>query len=347
MDMALFDTAPKSDPRFLYGRGKELKALSDYIKEKEWVILLGPRRIGKTSLAECAINKLGLNGIVLDSRTTNEFERGLVSALARPDSSIHIGANAKIPNTPIGVEVDYTRGSKPQGLETLLNRAKRTVVLLDEVQWFGNPRRVDMLLAHIYDYYHDKFTFIITGSAVGVARTIVDPGPRSAIYGRAIRKMEIAKWAPQISIDFIREGCREKGLPYTDELAFEVEKRLDGIPGWLTLFGFNYSQAKVSGNALKRTAGEAFKIIAGELENLEKHSIGSERQFAVLEALTKGQQRFNELREETGFNDVTLSNHLDTLERLGYIAKDKDRSYAISDPLLEAYIRERHGAPKP
>jgi AAA+ ATPase superfamily predicted ATPase len=339
--MALFDTAPKSDPKFLYGRDKELETLSDHIKNKDWVILLGPRRIGKTSLAECTINKLGLKGIILDARKKNDFEEALLSSLTQPDKSIHIGANAKIPNTPIGVEIDYVKKAPKADLGALLDKTKRLVILVDEVQWFGNPKKVVMLLAHIYDYYYDKITFIITGSAVGVTRSIIDPGPTSALYGRALSKIEVAKWAPQVSIDFIREGCKEKGLSYSERLLLDVEKRLDGIPGWLTLFGYNYTQSKTANEALKQTSKEAFKIIAGELENLNKYGIGSEKQFAVLKVLTKGPQRFKDLSEETGFNDTTLSNHLDTLERLGYIIKNSKGSYVINDPVLEAYISEK------
>ena len=59
MYMKLFGTKPKSDPYALYGREKELDILVERLKRNDWVILLGPRRIGKTSLAECAITELG------------------------------------------------------------------------------------------------------------------------------------------------------------------------------------------------------------------------------------------------------------------------------------------------
>ena len=55
--MSLFDPQPKKEPYDLYGREKELTALVDDLKNKRWVVLLGPRRVGKTSLAQCAAKR--------------------------------------------------------------------------------------------------------------------------------------------------------------------------------------------------------------------------------------------------------------------------------------------------
>ncbi len=339
--MALFDTPPKSDPRFLYGREKELNDLVNHIKNKDWTILLGTRRIGKTSLARCAINKLGYKSVIVDARQGSNFAVALVSALLhQSESTLKVKAGAKIHGMPVSIDVEYTKRFLNENLDGLLAKTSRLVVLVDEMQWFKNPRGVVMLLAHIYDFHYDKVSFVITGSAIGTAKAILEPGPRSALYGRAISKMEVGRWSPQVSISFIKEGCKEKRLPWNEELSFEAEKRLDGIPGWLTLFGYNYARSEGLEPALRSTTKEAFRIISEELSNIGKTGIGSEKQMEILRILAKNPERFKEISSGTGFNDNTLSRNLDTLSRLGYIEKNKEGSYIISDPVLKAYVSE-------
>ena len=74
----LFSPQPKDDPKALYGREKELADLADHLEERRWVVLLGPRRIGKTSLARCAVAKLGHECVVADARQDNDLAHGLV-----------------------------------------------------------------------------------------------------------------------------------------------------------------------------------------------------------------------------------------------------------------------------
>ena len=339
--MALFDTPPKSDPRFLYGREKELNELVVHLKNKDWTILLGTRRIGKTSLARCAIKKLGYKSIIVDARQGNNFAMALVSSLLVSESTLKLKADAHLPGTPLKIGLEYTKRFLNENLDRLLDKTGRLVILVDEVQWFKNPRAVGMLLAHIYDYHYNKVSFIITGSAIGTAKAILDPGPRSALYGRAVSKMDVSRWESQTSINFIKEGCKEKKLKCDESLCLEVEKRLDGIPGWLTLFGYNYARAGDLEKGLRQTVKEAFKIIEDELENVGKVGIGSEKQVEILKVLAKSPERFKDISSDTGFNDTTLSRHLDTLTRLGYIEKTKDGDYAISDPVLKAYVSEK------
>ena len=339
--MALFDTPPKSDPRFLYGREKELSSLSKHIENKDWVILLGPRRIGKTSLAKCTITELGYKSLFLDARGDNNFRKSLLSSLLQSESSLRLKAGLKIPNTPINIGMEYTKTFLKENLDRLLQKTSRLVILVDEAQWFGNPKGVVMLLAHIYDYYYDKVTFIITGSAIGVTKSILEPGPKSPLYGRAISKMEVGKWGSQVSLDFIRKGCKEKGLACGEELVLEAEKRLDGIPGWLTLFGHNYADTGDYEKAIRQTTKEAYKILEDELESISRSGLGVAKQLEILKMLAKTPELYKKISLSTGFNGNTLSRHLDTLQRLGYIERNSENQYFISDPLLRSYLKEK------
>lgn len=107
--MVLFDTNPKSDPRFLYGREKELDELVESLKKKNWVILLGPRRVGKTSLAECAIKKMGEKIFLLDARENSDFAGALNKLLKIPESSLKVKTDIKVPYTPISIGAEYNK----------------------------------------------------------------------------------------------------------------------------------------------------------------------------------------------------------------------------------------------
>lgn len=338
--MKLFDTKPKSDPHFLYGREKELELLVQYLSQKDWVILLGPRRIGKTSLAKCAVTKLGYKSILIDARKNNNFEETLIKSLAEYESSLKIKAELKIPHLPVNLGIDYNRKLSTQNLDILLKRVGRLIILVDEAQWLHNPLRVNMLLAYLYDTYHDKITFVITGSMVGVMKSIVDPGARSPLYGRAITKMEIKRWGSSVSIGFLKSGTKEVGLEMDDKTGVAIEEKLDGMPGWLTLFGYNYAHIKNPNSALTETIKEAKKIVSDEMKSISELGLGLVRLQKILQELAKEPMRFTELLDSTGFSNAVLSRHINTLERLGYAEKNKNDEYLISDPILAEFIKE-------
>ena len=339
--MTLFDTKPKSDPRFLYGREKELDELVESLKKKNWVIILGPRRVGKTSLAECAIKRMGKKIFLLDARENNNFIESLNKLLATPESSLKVKAEIRVPYTPINIGAEYNKTLSKKDLDSLLKKVGHMYIIIDEAQWLVNPRKVVMLLAHLYDYYYDSVTFIITGSMIGVLKSIVEPGPSSPLYGRAITEMEIKRWQSSISLSFLKIGTAELGLRLNEKMAIEVEENLDGLPGWLTLFGYNYVQVKNPNIALTKTIKEAKKIVSQELKSIAKLGIGTPKLIEVLRVLAKEPVRFVDITKATNFNNTSLSKYLSTLNRLGYIEKDSKSRYFISDPMLLKFIEEK------
>ena len=337
----IFDTKPKSDPHFLYGREKELELLVQYLKQKDWVILLGPRRIGKTSLAKCAITKLGYKSIIIDARNNNNFEQALIKSLGKYESTLSIEAKIEAPHLPVKLGIDYNRKFSSADLDTVLKKTGRLIILVDEAQWLHNPRRVSMLLAYLYDTYYDKVTFVITGSMIGIMKSIVDPASRSPLYGRATTKMEIKRWGSSTSISFLKSGTREVGLRMDDRTGVIIEEALDGLPGWLTLFGYNYMHLKNQNTALTNTIKEAKKIVSDELESISDLGLGMKRLIQIMQELSREPLKFTDLLDATNFSNAVLSNHLNTLERLGYVEKNTDGKYLINDPILAAYIGEK------
>jgi AAA+ ATPase superfamily predicted ATPase len=338
--VTLFDTHPKSDPKYLYGRDKELNDLVGHVKNGAWVVLLGPRRVGKTSLARCAATKLGIRTIVIDARIESDFVRGLVNGL-QSSSTVNVQGSAAIPHLPISISARYTKMIPAQPLEQLLsNLKKKLLVIVDEAQWLRNPRGVAMLMAHIFDYRHENINFVITGSAVGVMRTITEPGAKSPLYGRAMTTMNARKWRdPFTSLTFLREGCKQNKVSLSDDELSDAVDTLDGVPGWLTLFGSHFSDSKEAGKAMNRTKNEALKIVKQELESTAKIAFGWSRQLGILKAISRKSMKFSELSSGLGLPNKTLSRNLDMLQRLQYIEVNEDRDYTIIDPIVKEFMK--------
>lgn len=340
--VTLFDTHPKSDPKYLYGREKELNDLVGHVKNGDWVVLLGPRRVGKTSLARCTATKLGIRTVVIDARIESDFARGLVNGLSGPQIIKNIQGSVAIPHVPVSVSAAYTKAFLAQPLEQLLSSVKKELlVIVDEAQWLKNPRGVAMLMAHIFDYRHEKMTFVITGSAVGVMRTITEPGAKSPLYGRAMTTMNIRKWRDaSTSLTFLREGCKQNKVSLSDDELGDVIDTLDGVPGWLTLFGSHFAESKDAGRAMDLTRNEAMKIVKEELESTAKIALGWSRQLSILRTISKkNMKKFNEIANELGLPNKALSRNLDMLQRLQYIEADEERNYTIIDPIVKEFMR--------
>lgn len=344
----LFDIPPKHDPKLLFGRERELADLVKYIQEKRWTVLLGPRRVGKTSLAKCAIEKSGLHPIIIDARENADFAANLFSSLTR-QSELKVGANVAVPvHAPLfSLGANFSKQVLKQSLDSLLNeRKKRTVILLDEAQWFSDRRTLIMLLAHLYDYHYETITPIITGSAVGVMKSILEPNRKSALFGRPIMQMEVKKWNPSISLGFLTEGLKQHKLSLDTDLMLKTLDVLDGLPGWLTMFGYYFTAKPLDyEDALNKTMSEALKIVDDETANIGKIAKGWQSHLKILTNLSSGSKSFTDLLEATNQTNAWLSKHLGMLQRLNYIEKKEDGRYIITDPILTELIKRQSKKP--
>ncbi len=61
--MPLFNLNPNELPKELFGREKELDELVRLVRARQWIAILGPRMVGKTSLIKAANVKLEKIGV--------------------------------------------------------------------------------------------------------------------------------------------------------------------------------------------------------------------------------------------------------------------------------------------
>ena len=247
--MPLFDLRPKDDRRALFGRDVELRNLGRLIEEGRWSVLLGPRMVGKTSLAKATARQSGRPTIYVNLWGARGTE-GLLSAFLNGVNANRTllrrvrGALRRV--TGISVAgTGVTLGPTPRPMGTMADlvsvigeESGRSLIILDEVQELaaisGSLLKV---LANVFNS-HPGVVFLFTGSYFGILRTLLDPSADSPLYGRPPARVPLDPFDRPTSIAFLERGLREYGRSADrDGLASAVDRSLDGIPGWLTLFG--------------------------------------------------------------------------------------------------------------
>lgn len=354
--MPLFDLNPKESPKELFGREKELDELVRLIKARRWVAVLGPRMVGKTSLIKAAnkrIEDAGIRAVYVNLWGVNRAQ-GLLNALALGLNSSK-GLPQKIRDAvtriegvsfgPGGISVSVPK--KPMAttfdlLATIGRQAVDCVIELDEVQELAViSAHLLKLLANIFNT-SPNMVFVFTGSMFGLMKTLLEPGPSSPLYGRSPAKLYIGPFERERAADFLRKGCGEHNVTVKEGGISEIVERLDGIPGWLTLYGNNIAVRKLPPEkALEETISEGVKIVKDELE----HFLEGRDRDANLAALKAAavSARWNEIKgameARKGFavNDATVYNTLESL-KAAMLIDEKEKVYRVNDPMLRTVL---------
>ncbi len=129
----------------------------------------------------------------------------------------------------------------------------------------------------------------------------------------------------------------------------EVVEKLDGIPGWLTLYGYYRGVKKLDHRAtLDKVFSEGSKLVLSELEKIIEPS--RDRYLAILEAIVHGATTWKQIKTyimyKTGpITDKRFTELLKKLVKYSIVEK-KDNEYRIIDPLVEyaikKYLTRRH-----
>lgn len=354
--MSLFNLNPKESPNELFGREKELEELTRLIRARRWVAVLGPRMVGKTSLLKVAGTKLEKSKIkvIYVNLWGAKGTSGLLNALARSlndEKSIlqKIRNTAKrIEGISIGANgVTISLSKKPMTtiwdlLEAIGAQAGNCVIELDEVQELSTiSGRLLKLLANIFNT-HPNIVFVFTGSMFGLMKTLLEPGPSSPLYGRPPAKLYLQPFEKETAKQFLTKGFKEHNLTTKDTTINEAVERLDGIPGWLTLYGNNIALRKLSHKqALEETISEGTKIVKDELEHFLE---GRDRKayLATLKATTTA-ARWTEIKgaiqtaKSSTTNDATIYRILENL-KAAMIIQENQKVYRITDPMLRTLL---------
>ncbi len=358
----LFSPYPKTKREDLFDRESELKELEDAINRGErLILLLGMRRLGKSSLLNVVLNELPNPSVKIDVRKTyaeyssvNRYIIGkaLLSSLSGKKKLVEEvrAFLSKVKGLSVsGLRFEIT--SKDFSITELLEALNeygeekgRVIIAFDEAQYlrFGGATRYDGILAYAVDNL-ENLTFILTGSEVGLLFDFLKfDNPEAPLFGRYHHDIILERFSKELSREFLRKGFEEAGLSMEEKEIDRAVEELDGIVGWLSLYGYIRVTRKLNHEkALEEVLREAKSVINTEVSRLFAYS---PRYRVILKAVALGYSRWSDIKDyltlKLGYiNDSNFSSLLENLVKYGYIEKKEGR-YMIPDPVLARVFRE-------
>ncbi len=358
----LFSPYPKTKREELFDREKELREFEEAIERGErLILLLGLRRLGKSSLLNVALNELPNPSIKIDVRKTySEFSsvnryvigKMLLSAMSGrrriiEEAKVFIERVRGVSVSGVRVEITSKEFSITELLEALNDygeRAGRIVIAFDEAQYlrFGGATKYDGILAYAIDNL-ENLTFILTGSEVGLLFDFLKfNDPEAPLFGRYHHDIILDRFSPEMSAEFLRKGFEEGEVVVSEHEIEGTVRELDGIVGWLALYGYvRITREAGHEDAIEEILREAKSVVNSELSKLFAYS---PRYRVILKAISLGYSRWKDIKDyltlKLGYvNDSNFSALLENLVKSGYVEKRNGR-YRISDPVLEKVFRE-------
>jgi AAA+ ATPase superfamily predicted ATPase len=360
--MPLFDLAPKDSPAALFGRGREVEELTRLVEARRWVVVLGPRMVGKTSLVKAVRRRLRRPGAYVNLwgvRSVQGLVEGLISSINESVSlrTRLVRAAKRVDGFsagPSGLSVTAPRRPMKTAwdlLDLLGAENRDCLVVLDEVQELSsNAGALLKLLGNVFNS-RPNIAFIFTGSLAGLSRTLLNPTTASPLFGRAPVSMALGPFDRPTSAQFLARGASEAGIELSEnDIAAAVDGPLDGTPGWLTLFGNHVVVQRLPPKqALLETIQEGKKAAEAELAQLLATRDAS-LYWPALKAMATGAS-WGTIREYMGrasgetVNDGKVQRVIGALEA-NYIARKGEDRYDLVDPMVRAYVLEAGRPPR-
>ncbi|MEK6953574.1 MAG: ATP-binding protein [Candidatus Micrarchaeota archaeon] len=335
-----FEIEPKSRKADFYNYDYEYGQVKKALERKEKIIaVVGIRRVGKTSLLNLVYNEANGLKLWLDGRIVNDPKKEIFGAIyetAKFGKPKIFGKIESLNVSAFGVGFDIKLGSESQSeIERRIMKAGRICVFIDEVQ---RMKKSD--LADVLSYFYDRFpqiSFVISGSEIGLVEEILgEEDSDHPLFGREIIKVVMNRLDRNASMDYLKKGFSQVGFKASDEEIAEAQAELDGLIGWLTLYGYEKGIRK-NRDALKKTSESAARIAASELVHFLKKTKNRKLYLAILR--NAGGISWDELRNMAGktigkqLNPNLFNFALEKLVAYSFIEK-RNQKYYLSDPLF-------------
>ena len=354
----LFDIAPKERVEDLYDMRRELSSLEGFLSDPyvRMVVILGPRRTGKTSLLRVALNELGYPRLYVDARRVlgsreyfvREVKRGLEEMLsARRHRRLLLKALERVKGISVGgVRVELEARDFKATVVDVLESVDRElgggffILALDEAQELSAIRWLPKVLAYCYDTLR-RVKVVVTGSEIRVLEDFLGEGdPESPLFGRPYAAVRTRRLSREEAIGFLEAGFMEVGMSIEEAVLREAVDRLDGVIGWLTYFGWHAWKCGDLRRGLEEAVLRGSMLSRSELERfLARREEARARYIAILKAASVRPLSWSQisryLMAELGRRIAPnqLARYLSSLVRYGFLEKAEGKYY-VSDPLL-------------
>jgi len=350
-----FDPQPKENLEDLFDRKEELDKFSRALGYSSLIVIFGLRRTGKTSFMNVALKESDQPYITLDLRdlSYNPSHADIVKKIESAFNNINkrwltaiINALRRVKGVSIlGNSVSLDWSNKGIDIADLLDSLdrwagendKRFLLAFDEIQIIRGEKSIPRLFAHVIDY-DQNIRLVVTGSEMGLLFDFLGfDDPDSPLYGRHYTEIKMQGFTVEESMEFLREGFKQIRLsPDKDVLEYAVQN-LNGIVGWLTLFGTRCrDENQVNKGIVDTVRTEGGKLSRREAIKLVNYS---PRYAVVLNHLARtGKASWSQLksileaRENRRLPNSTVSDILNKLVKTSLV--EKDGEYSIPDPLL-------------
>ena len=367
----LFSTRPKERREDLYDRDKEIEIIKDSISRGEWVAVLGMRRIGKTSVVNVAVNESGGVKLRIDlfrlynpakkQYSKEEFLSLLIQSVNDTIKNYtFLGKATRVISNILGVDeieinkvkvkLKKIRGQDVIYILSQLNslakdNKKKLVLVFDEAQELSKISGINFpsLFHDIYDNCTNTVV-IFTGSMIRlVEKTLKDIEYNEPFFGRYIRKIELTRFTKEQSRDFLLKGFEEEKIKVDESIIEDAIKKFDGIPGWLTLFGSEYSFS-VKHNLrvdIEEIVKKAIEEAKNEVMNFLKYSQSPLRYSAIILAIDRlgGKGKLNEIVKVSSTllgEEIPRARAYEMLNRLvdlDLLKKDEEGIYSFHEDI--------------
>jgi AAA+ ATPase superfamily predicted ATPase len=357
-----FDPRPKNKREDLYDREKELEEFSKALSYAPIIVVTGLRRTGKTSFVNVALAGCGHPYIFLDLRglplnpSRADIIRRLEWAFKQVDRkwfSDLVEALKHVKGVSIlGGELGFEwskRGLDPVELFAEIDnwaarRKKRFLVAFDEIQVIRGDKWIVRFIAHVTDMYQNIIV-VITGSEVGVLFDFLGFDlPNSPLYGRHYVQIQMKNFSDDMAEEFLSAGFQQIGMKPSPEVLEYAVQELDGVPGWLTLFGVRCrDRNSCSKDIVKEVASEAGKLMREEIMKMVAYS---RRYGMILNFLSRmGEATWSQIKyaveakEARSITNHTISTLIKNLIKMGVIV-ERNGKYEIADSILRRGLME-------
>ena len=350
------------DGAFFTNREKELAVIKESINSENHLILIGPRRFGKTSLVKKAINREKRKTVFLDIQLTNSVEDFVAQYLRHiyaiyPTERIrHFIKNFRIlpsislnPSTN-NIEVSFQPNAEEHPLledvfnllEKLSSPKQKTIVVLDEFQDITRiGKGIDRMLRSIIQN-HKNINYIFLGSQESMMREIFEK-KKSPFYhfGQLLYLQKIEhKRFKKFIVNRFKNICAEPEDIADEILAFTKEH-----PYYTQQLAYNVWNLLFRKHNLTEVVKEAIR------ETILVHDFDYERLWITFNTTDKktltgliSKKRLLLSADSVNVMNIrassTIFSSLKRLMKSGYIVKT-DGKYEIDDPFFREWIINR------
>jgi len=220
---------------------------------------------------------------------------------------------------------------------------RKFLVAFDEIQLIRGEKSIPRLFAHLFDY-SQNVCLVVTGSEMGLLFDFLGfENPGSPLYGRHYTEIKMRNFENDESMEFLTKGFNQVGIALRRDVMEYAIENLDGVVGWLTLFGARCRDH----NGMSKEVVDDVVVEGGKLARAEALKIVqySSRYAVVLNYLAKTKKAtwsqiksILEAHENRSLPNPTVTDILNKLVKTGLVGKDGD--YSMPDRLLERGILE-------